>query len=589
MLLVGCGKKPETDVQTTKEQQPFYISVVKADTLKTEYTLKKTGKLSSNSEITVTAQIWWRVASINKWIGDTVQQDQTVIQLEETSGVYSFGAQRAAISISQAQLTYEQTLQNIEKALQDTQFGIEQAKNQVNNSQLSNETSAATVQLQSAKENYEKAKIDYETKLLSDQQTLQNFSQNAKNITKDVQLLYESITTEADKLLGVTDLRKAYNDSFENILWAKNTSTKYAAEDALRKALLDKQNLEYVTISSNPEEIANTLQQIKEYVRGLNSLLDSIDTMLVNTISSNSYSEAQLAAQRTSIDLLQTQTQWQISAITAQVNTMNSFLSTYKETQVSLEKVIDLAEKSYLAVEANLQTAENNARIQLESLQNTYNTTLNNKDTTVKSLKNSINQAQIAYNEAWFQLSKLRAASPIAWTVIDILVDVWQDVTPWTPLYKINSLGEQEIEITLTQEEATTLSKWMEVRIVYNDLQITWYLTQISQSPSVWVSYKAIVNTNANEIPWWSLVDIFIQQPTAYTVLPLNWVQLLSTTKWQITLRDWTELRTEKVDLWTIKWNQIEIKTELNADEMIVTSDTKQFNKEKYTIEIKEE
>jgi multidrug efflux pump subunit AcrA (membrane-fusion protein) len=586
IILTGCGKKTETETKTA-EKQPYYISVTKGSELKSEYTLKKTGKLSSNSEIIVSALIWWRVASINKWIGDIAQKNETVIQLQETSGVYSFWAQRAATSITQAQLTYEQTLQNIEKAMQDTQFGIKQAENQVNNTQLNNETSAATVQLQSARENLEKTKIDYETKLLSDEQTLQNFSQNARNITKDAQLLYESITTEADKLLGVSDLRKAYNDAFENVLWAKNTSTKFSAEDALRKAILDKQNLEYISISNDPTEITTTLQSIKEYVLLLNALLESIDTMLVNTISSNSYSETQLATQRASIDLLQTQTQGQISAITAQINSMNSFLSTYKESQSSLAKVIDLAEQSYKAAEANLQTAENNARIQLDSLQNTLNTTLKNKDTTVRSLENTIKQAQIAYNEAWFQLSKLRAASPIAWTVIDILVDVGQDVAPWTPLYKINSLGKQEIEITLTQDEANTLEKDMPVIITYNDIQITWYLTQISQSPSVGVSYKAIITTDTNTIPGWSLVDIFIQQPTAYTVIPLNRIQLLSTTKWQITVRDWSELRTEKVDLWKIKWNQIEITSSFTPSDMIVTSEVKQFDKEKHFIELK--
>ena len=57
ILLTGCGKKAETDTLNTKEKQPFYISVTKASDLKNEYTLKKTGKLSSNSEITVTAQI----------------------------------------------------------------------------------------------------------------------------------------------------------------------------------------------------------------------------------------------------------------------------------------------------------------------------------------------------------------------------------------------------------------------------------------------------------------------------------------------------------------------------------------------------
>lgn len=57
IILTGCGKKAETEIPTATEKQPYYISVTKASDLKSEYTLKKTGKLSSNSEITVTAQI----------------------------------------------------------------------------------------------------------------------------------------------------------------------------------------------------------------------------------------------------------------------------------------------------------------------------------------------------------------------------------------------------------------------------------------------------------------------------------------------------------------------------------------------------
>jgi major membrane immunogen (membrane-anchored lipoprotein) len=57
ILLTGCGKKAETDTPTATEKQPYYISVTKGSELKSEYTLKKTGKLSSNSEIIVSALI----------------------------------------------------------------------------------------------------------------------------------------------------------------------------------------------------------------------------------------------------------------------------------------------------------------------------------------------------------------------------------------------------------------------------------------------------------------------------------------------------------------------------------------------------
>jgi hypothetical protein len=116
----------------------------------------------------------------------------------------------------------------------------------------------------------------------------------------------------------------------------------------------------------------------------------------------------------------------------------------------------------------------------------------------------------------------------------------------------------------------------------------TWILSQISKTPTAWVSYKAIVTTQSNEIPAGSLVDIIIKQPTDYFVVPLNRVQLLSTTEWQLTFWDGQQLETKKVSLWKIKGTQIEITTPLLATQDIVTSDTKQYDPEKYEISIKE-
>ena len=588
LLLTWCGT-PSPEVAIETEKQPFFVTIAPYESLEKVYELKKTGKLASSSEITVTAQIGWRVASLNKWIGDTVSQWQWVVQLQETSGVYSFWAQKAWVAITQAQINYEQTMLNLEKAIQDTQFGIEQATNQAQNASLSSEVSAATLQLQSARENYERAKLDYQTKLSADQQTISNFWKTASNLVTDVKLLYESAIVEADKLLGVTSLWQTNNDAYEHLLWARNTATKFSAQDALRQAINSQQRLQSFTILSDGDDFTNGLEQLVWYIRELQPMLNDIDTMLQYTIVWDTYSETQLAVQQWTIDWLQAQTQGQITAITAQINSIQSFLRTYKETQASLAKAVDLSEQSYRTAEANLETVQTNTQVQVSSLQNTLQTTQKNKETTEKALKNSIRQAQIAYNEAWFQLSKLSSSAPIGWTITDILVDVGQDVAPWTPLYKMNSIGEKEIEITLTQEEANSLTINSQVDIYFWENKTTWVLSQISKTPTAGVSYKAIVTTESNDIPAGSLVDIIIKQPTEHYVIPLNRVQLLSTTEGQLTFWDGQQLETKKVSLWKIKWTQIEITTPLLATQDIVTSDTKQYDSEKYEISIKKE
>lgn len=585
LLLTWCGSSP--DVTTKTEKQPFFITTAPHASLRNVYSLKKTGKLASSSEIIVAAQIGGRVVSLNKWIGDTVAQWEGVIQLQETSGVYSFWSQKASVAITQAQLSYEQTMLNLEKAIQDTKFGIEQATNQADNASLNSNVSAATLQLQSAKENFERAKLDYQTKLLADEQTLNNFWQTASNLVNDVTLLYEWAIIEADKLMWVSTLQQTNNDLFENMLWARNTATKFAAEDALRQALIYQTQLESFAITAESSQLAEKLGQLVWYIRNLQPMLSAIDTMLEYTITWPTYSEAQLATHRATIDGLQAQTQGQITAITAQINAIQSFLRTYKETQASIAKAVDLSEQSYKTAQANLETVQSNSKVQVSSLQNTLQTTEKNKETTEKALKNTIKQAQIAYNEAWFQLGKLRSSAPIAGTITDILVDMGQDVAPGTPLYKMNSVWAKEIEITLTQEEANSLVQNTPVQIVFWAKTTTWLLSQISTSPTAGVSYKAIVTTQSNEIPAWSLVDVIFEQPTEHLVVPLNRIQLLSTTEWQLTVRDGETLENIRISLGKLKGTQIEIITPLPATQDIVTSDTKQYDPEKHAIQIK--
>lgn len=64
----------------------------------------------------------------------------------------------------------------------------------------------------------DKANFDYNTKQQADMQTITNFFTTAKTLTEDIRLLREEVLMESDKILGITDLYKYSNDSYEQLL-----------------------------------------------------------------------------------------------------------------------------------------------------------------------------------------------------------------------------------------------------------------------------------------------------------------------------------------------------------------------------------
>lgn len=543
--------------------------------------------MQSSSEIVVSAQLAGRVAALPKKLGDQVAQNELVVKLQDTAGTYSFAAQRANATVAQAQLSYEQTLLSLEKAIQDSQFSLQQAQNQAANASLSSQSSAAATQLESAKQSLEKATLDYENKLKSDEQTIQNYTVVGQNLLRDVQLLYETVLTDTDKLLGVSELRRYANDPYEHVLGAKDTSTKLAAEDQLRILLQERDRLHLIQPAITPYTVVPALQDLQRYARNLAPLLDKVDLMLQNTITSSLYTETTLATDKATIDALQSQVNTLLATLTTQINTIQTFFATYQDTQASLAKAVELAETAYETAESNLETAQSNARVQVNALTNTVSTTQQNKETTQKSLSNTIRQAQIAASEAGFQLSKLSAKAPVAGSITDIFVDVGQEVSPGTPLFSLSAAGDKQLEIILTQEEVASIRTGTVVTIRYDNTTSTGILSEIGTTPSVGVSYKAIVTTTATDLPAGLLVDVLIPIRSDHFVIPLNRVRLINTTQGKITLRDGRMLSEKVVSLGEVKGDQIEITDELPPQAAIVISDTKQYDPEKYDIVLK--
>lgn len=580
LLLQGClgqNTEPVWDTEAN-EKQPFFVETSTVQELNNWFSLKKTGKIIGSQDIVVSADIVWRVRSINANIGDSVANNQTIISLSDSSGSYSFASQRAKAWLDQARINYQQTMLSLNKAISDTSLAIKQAENQAQNAQLGIYDSGAQQQLNQLQSQLEKAKIDLETKITSDQQTVTNSIASARTLISSAKILFQDVITTVDEFLWVSYENKNVNNTYERYIWTNNTATKYTAENTLRQLLTTRAMVVNYTPTLTADNLASELRTLEWYISDLLPLLDQVDTVLTYSETGETFTQTQLSTLQSTINGLQTQTQTQVSSFTQQANTIESFLSTYKQQQESLKKSIASLEQQIAATKANLSSASVNTDIWLESAQNAYDNTLQNRAATEQALLNAITQAQIAFNETQNTLSKLSIEAPIDGIIGDILVDAGQEVSPGTPLFTIASDDKQEIEIALTADEVKRVQEGQSVTIINNEQEYKGTVVSIASSSSRSLTYKAIIRLDENtEILWW-VARVLIPLTSDTILLPLKYIKIINSSQWSITALDWSTIETMLIDLWKVRGSSVEVVSDISENTEIIISDVGNYN-----------
>jgi len=580
ILLSWCGR-PTTEIDTntdSDEKQAFYITTSSVEELTTVNTISKSSRLVWAQEITVSSLVPWRVKNVyyNNW--DTVWANTTIIELSDTWGSFSFNAQRAKAQLDSARINYEQTQRNLNKAITDSSLWVKQAETQLNAATKTG-WGSASLQIQQLDEQIQKAELDYQTQLRNNQQTLNNFLSTAKNLAKDVELLYTDVVNENDKILWISQKYKNQNNVFEQKISAKNTAIKTQAEELLRSLIENESTYNNLWGDINQNNIGDSLVRINTLAKELQPLLDKMEQALSLTESSpNSLPESQLVGFKGTIDWLQWRVQGQIISITQQINAIESFLATYKEQEESLRRQVEITKQQVATTKSNLEDSETNAEIWIESAQNNLENAVQSKDTTLASLANSIEQARIAYSEAQNQLSKFSVKTPIQWSIGEILVDVWQEISPGTPLFTVSSSNEQQVEVSLSEEELAFVQLWQEVNIDIDGETRIGSIQSISNTADQNFTYKIIISLEWTAKLFGDVVDVKIPVRTAYPLIPLNVVSILRRNEWLVNSWNNNEIEPIKVNFWKVWWANVEIRNDLDPDTVLVISDIKNFN-----------
>lgn len=622
-ILTSCWKTVDNLTDKKAEKQDFLVNLNSIDKISNWEKILKSWKITSASNLTITSQASWKVSKILVKEWDKVKIGQTLALLDDSILNYWLALERSKNNLERAKISYDSTLLNLDKSIEDNKISLDKAKlnheillkdNKLklekmnydfNEWSLSNNKSKSSLDYDKLLSDLNKAKSDYDLSIKNDEITLNNFKSSIKNTYDSLNLVYFDMINLADETFWVSDKNFKSNDLFENYLWAKNPWEKIVAEQLIKQLISDYdtfKNLDFNNIDVN--DFSKHLVLIESRFSNLLKLVDISKNVLKNSVEAHNFSQAQIdwLFQRFwgYWQSIQSINSWFISLN----NSINSFVSTYKDNQTSrlesiniLQKQVEIAYKGLESWEVTLQSSldrikldiensEKNSEINLKNLESNYNNSLKNKEISLRSLKNAIDEANVWYKEASSNYSKLVIKSPINWTVSEKYIDIWQDVWNQTKVFDLVWNTYTEVELYLTSDEISTIKLWAEVNVINWWKILKWKIDSISSVATQEFTFKTVIKILDKVNIIGLFVDVELPINLKYPLLPINIIKILPESRWIINILDNWKIKELSVDLWKTYWDKIEVVSEIDKNLNIITNDISNYNSEEFNLKI---
>lgn len=572
-----------------EEKQDFFIQTSQLKDFPQSYNIKKIGKLSSTQSVRLNSNASWRIQNINVKEWQQVKSGQLLASLSDNIWTYNINVEKASNAISRAKINYESQKTLLDKQIADANLTLERLwKNLVNlqktnaqniqrnqndqtnvNAQESLEKIDLNIEkinqnIEKINQNIEKLELDAQNQELSNDETLSGFRSRIKNEQNTLRLSLDDIIEFADEILWITLENKDENDDFERYLWAKDRVQLWESENSLR-ALIAFRNWEFENFipidldSMTDTQILAAIETGEIWYALVKDLLANLEKTFQNSLaSSRNLSQQDIDNYIAQINAYQSSTQWSYSAFIGLKNQIESFVSTYENSEISTRKQIDLLEKDKEILKKereivlndrviqvkNLETLENNLNLWLEStktqwddaiinLENqiqiaqlNYDNAKKNKSLTLQSLDNQIKEANINYSQAVKERAKLSIYAPISGTISSVNIDIWQEVSNGAQLFDIQNSSNSEVVIWLTDEEIQVVKVWAKIAVKYSGKVEKAEIFSISDVADENLNYKTTVKLSGKWIKLWEIVEVYIPVISENILVPLNIVDV---------------------------------------------------------------
>lgn len=561
LLITAITVFSKQDIIKT-EKIDFYTQTQSIQEFSDWIQINKPWKIVWSQEIVLSAQAMWWVKSINIIEWQAVWQNSKLIELNDDIANYSIMVQRAKNALNSARLQYSQNKAQLDQSVTNSQLTIEKLQNSL--------VSIQTIWEQNirwAENNLNNADTQKNALIL------QMISEKNKLETFLADVLHKT-----DNILWATTQYKTNNDSYEIYLSAKNTSYKLTWKSQLLALYKQKENLTNLNTSDDISnlELKNNIDKMDSIYSDISTLLNTMENIFIKSVASTTFTQTTIDWLITANNALQTAkltnftyfTQFKQTVDSALIADWDNYIIAWNEAaDIGYQSTIAATEQQISDIQIWIKTAELN-----------YNTAIKNQSNTLWLSAANITNAELAYQEALKQYAKLIINAPITWTIWKILVDKWQEIRIWTPLLTIINNSDPIVEVWITAIEYQKINDQSIVTVEYMWDILSWEIISI-WSQAWWNGlYNVIIKLNKQIDIIWDTAKITISSKIDKLTLPLNIVHPLEMNKWYIYIMKDNEPEMLNIELWQIRWDRIEIFSELSADTEIITNDISNYN-----------
>lgn len=565
LMLAWCWNENENN------KQNFFVDIFSFGTDNQQVYITKPGKVSGKQDIVVSSQVAGRVKSIEKKDWTLVSGDQLVIDISDTVANYGLQLQRAKNAVSRASLQKEQTKVSLDKSLTDVEIALDVAKNNLNVSKLTTEQSL------------KKAELDFSSATAQSQNIYLQFDLEKNNALNVI----DTILHQMDSYLWVTEEYKNSNYYVEPYLWWDDVDTKVKAKEYV----LDLYDLREAIskLDSNTTDakvVLSGVALIEKWYNKASQLLNTMKIVITNSIVTSILPQVTLDWYRAKVDGLLWSLQWAKTAVSAYSRQVNSLL-----TQGTWSDFIEItksqAQIGYDMARINSYNTTFSTEVGVKSAETNYETLQKNKDIQIGMANNAVSEANLAYQDALSRFNNLSVESPIDGVIWNVMVKVWQEVAPGTPLFTVSSNDQQSIEVYVNADERSYIAQDQFAKIIYDGQEITWTILSVSSVADRNTLYKVSIGFEAEVSLLGDVASVQLPILLPYSVLPLNVVTPISQNKWFIWLYDGTGLQRQDVVLGRVWESYIEVLSGLSSWMDVVTTDVSYFDPLKFEISVR--
>ncbi len=459
LILAGAGYWYYASQKSSKVEYELF----EAEQKTLIQSVEVTGEIKPAARIDLAFETNGTLFEVPVKIGQEVKRGEVLGKLQETDLTFAYRRAQAAYAIASANLNMRlagetnESIRVSEAQVEQAQAAYDKALSDLDNTRIQsqNDLENAKIALETAENNLNN------TAPISDQNLI-NAIETAKATLLGSLGPLQTALIDGDTVSGVDDT--ATNQMYKTYLGALEDGSLERSRQSYKIAKASKtiaeQSVETISSASTKQEVLAATDLMLIAIRDVQQFLLDVQTVLSNTITSTYFTQTQLDAKKTVINS-------DYSSVTAQKTTVNSAKQSVLNAELSktaerarLEDAYSAAKIAYnialTNIDLRMSAASSSVDIQKAALESAQASLALKKSTPrevdLAGLRAQVADAKVAMDQAADNLSKSVITAPVDGVITDVVSDIGERVTAYTP--QIRMIGTEQYDIVAQVPEA---------------------------------------------------------------------------------------------------------------------------------------